>query len=173
MQSYKHAAGCCTSLQHVFTSCQELKSCVSLSKSPAALIAELITAVGVWVSMSSVQSVPVDLCKPHHFVRAHGTAHRRRNDIMDNSPIRSVIFENRWTFESCAARIHSFSQVFPATVDSTFIRTNGQKVSSNNFDILIPSDSCSMWWRSDLPASPASTLPQTKCLAIVSCVFYF
>ena len=171
MQSYKHAAGCCTSLQYVFTSCQELKSCVSLSKSPAALIAELVTAVGVWVSMSSVQSVPL-ICASLITLCAR-TAHRQRNDVIDNSPIRSVIFENRWTFESCAARIHSFSQVFPATVDSIFIRTNGQKVSPNNFDILIPSESCSMWWRSDLPASPASTLPQTKCLAIVSCVFYF
>lgn len=133
MQSYKHAAGCGTSLQYVFTSCQELKSCVSLSKSPAALIAELVTAVGVWVSMSSVQSVPL-ICASLITLCAR-TAHRQRNDVIDNSPIRSVIFENRWTFESCAARIHSFSQVFPATVDSIFIRTNGQKVSSNNFDI--------------------------------------
>ena len=53
------AGGYWTCLQNVsivFTSCQELKSCVSLSKSPEALIAELVTAAaGVWVSMCPVR----------------------------------------------------------------------------------------------------------------------
>lgn len=58
-----------------------------------------------------VQSVPVDLCMicASLITLCARTAHRYAHDVIDNSPIRSVIFENRWMFESCAARIHSFS----------------------------------------------------------------
>ena len=76
-----------------------------------------------------------------------------RNDVIDNSPIRSVIFENLWMFESSAAR-STPSRIFSATADSIFICTNGQKVSCySNFDMLILSDSCSVCWRSDQSAS--------------------